>query len=321
MTDDRMDKREQDLIRRMKEAFHGDDNPDNQIGRYGVPGLFSALDGPSRGSVAEQAFGAGWWELDEIFKFYLGQFVLVTGIAGHGKSTFLFNVVAKLAREKGVKSFLYVPENEGYLRDTFAKMWVNKATFDHFCKEQCFVQFAAPQYSGDKSKTLQWVLDRATVAVVRDKVELVLIDPWNELEQAKPREQLTTDYIRECLMYLKQFTRAFNVTTILVAHPTKAVNEHGGRITSLAEVEGSMNWFNKCDNGLIVVREANPNTAKVVSAKVREIGAGRLGACYFNVDPETGLFTPMHGAVDVSGQPENLANYRRNRQSNRSDPD
>jgi twinkle protein len=126
----------------------------------------------------------------------------------------------------------------------------------------------------------------------------VLIDPWNELDRAKPPQMLLTDYIGECLMLLKQLCRSMNVVVIVVAHPTKAVNEKGGRVPSLADIEGSMNWYNKCDNGLIVVREVETNTTRIISAKVREIGAGRIGACYFSVDPETGLFTPQYGAVD-----------------------
>jgi twinkle protein len=88
------------------------------------------------------------------------------------------------------------------------------------------------------------------------------------------------------------------VIVIVVAHPTKAVNENGGRVPNLSDIEGSMNWFNKCDNGLVVARDPTNNTSRVISAKVREIGAGSLGVCYFTVDPNTGKFTPQHGAVD-----------------------
>jgi hypothetical protein len=63
-------------------------------------GLYSLADLPQRGSVAKQAFGVGWPELDEIFRFYLGQFIVVTGIAGHGKSTFMLNAMMKLALDR-----------------------------------------------------------------------------------------------------------------------------------------------------------------------------------------------------------------------------
>ena len=267
--------------------------------RYDQPGYFPLAELPQRQSIADQALDTGWWELDQIFKFYLGQLVIVTGIAGHGKSTFLLNLLCNIARKHSVHSFLYVPENEGYLRDKLRLIWNDDVTFAHFAETQCFVQSAIPDHFDDRPKTLQWVLEKAVVAIEYDQVDIVMIDPWNELERAKPRDMLMTDYIGECLMYLKNFCRACNVTVIIVAHPTKAVTEHGGRTATMADIEGSMNWFNKCDNGLVVVRDPEKNTARVISAKVREIGAGKLGVCHFHVDPNTGIYTPQYGAFEA----------------------
>ena len=261
------------------------------------PGLYALADLPQRGSVAEQAFGVGWHELDQILKFYLGQFIVVTGIAGHGKSTFMLNLILKLAIERSMRSFLYVPENESHLLEKLKKIWpgdLNK--FDLFCQRQCFVQTAIPLMLKEPAHDLPWVLDRAYEACTRHDVEFVMIDPWNELDRAKPRDMLMTDYIGECLMLVKQFCRSVNAIVVIVAHPTKAISQTGGRIVSLADIEGSMNWFNKCDNGLIVVRESGTNAAKVISAKVREIGAGKVGSCHFMVDPMTGQFTPQYGS-------------------------
>lgn len=266
--------------------------------KHADKGYFSLADLPQRGSVEKTAFGVGWWELDEIFKFYLGQFTVVTGVAGHGKSTFVLNCLAKLAKEKGVKSFLYVPENEGNLREKMRKLWPgDEGSFGHFSESQCFVHSSITDR--DEARTMQWVLHRAACAVQEDGVEIVLIDPWNELDRAKPKDMLLSDYIGRCLMDLKDFCRTMNAAVIVVAHPTKAVNENGGRVAGLADIEGSMNWFNKCDNGLIVVRDPERSAARVISAKVREIGAGRVGACHFYVDPQTGIFTPMRGAVST----------------------
>src|SRR6185312_9403630 len=97
-------------------------------------GLYSLSELPQRGSVAKQAFGTGWPELDAILKFYLGQFIVLTGIAGHGKSTFMLNVLLKLALEKGVGSFLYAPENESHMREKLRNIWRGtERQFDHFC--------------------------------------------------------------------------------------------------------------------------------------------------------------------------------------------
>ena len=261
------------------------------------PGLYALADLPQRGSVAKQAFGAGWPELDAIFKFYLGQFVVLTGIAGHGKSTFMLNVLLKMALERRVGSFLYVPENESHLREKLRKIWRGTdRQFEHFCRFQCTIQSAIPHAQYEPAHTIDWVLDRAAWAVANRRSEIVFIDPWNELDRARKRDELMTDYIGRCLMLIKDFCRSQNVIVVVAAHPTKAVSNNGGRVVSLADIEGSMNWFNKCDNGLVVVRETGTNTARVISAKVREIGAGKLGTCHFTVDPATGQFTAQYGS-------------------------
>ena len=65
---------------------------------------------------------------------------------------------------------------------------------------------------------------------------------------------------------------------------------------SVTACGNSMNWYNKADNGLIVVREED-NSARIISAKVREIGAGKVGMAWFKVNPATGAFEPQYGAV------------------------
>jgi twinkle protein len=260
-------------------------------------GLYRLADLPQRGSVAKQAFGAGWPELDEILKFYLGQFLVVTGIAGHGKSTFMLNALLKLALDRSVGSFLYVPENEGHLVEKLRKIWTgNQAQFDHFCRSQCTIQSAVTHQQYEPAHTIDWVLGKAEWAVAHHDAEIVMIDPWNELDRAREKNELMTDYIGRCLMLIKDFCRTMNAIVIVVAHPTKAIAANGGKVVSLADIEGSMNWFNKCDNGLIVVREPGTNACKIISAKVREIGAGKLGTCHFTVDPLTGRFSPQYGS-------------------------
>lgn len=264
--------------------------------RHDQAGYFSLADLPQRPSIEQHAWGTGWWELDQIFKFYDGQFVIVTGIAGHGKSTFLLNVLCNIAREFSIKSFMYVPENEGHVQQKLRRIWNNDDTFGAFAAQHCFVQSAVAEFD-PRAHTLKWVLERAIVAVERDGVRVILIDPWNELDRARPRDTTMTDYIGECLMMLKDFCRTFQVSVVVVAHPTKAVNEHGGRIPGLADIEGSMNWFNKCDNGLIIHRDPEKPTCQVISAKVREHGAGRRGSAFFFVDPNTGIYTPQVGGI------------------------
>jgi twinkle protein len=262
-------------------------------------GYYSLKDLPQQRPIGERAFGTGWWELDQKFKFYLGQFVVVTGIAGHGKSTFVLNVLANIAREQGIRAAIYAPENEGNMLQKMRAIWCatgrNEASFMHYAEFQCFV---VPSDQTQEARTIEWVLGELAQVVQQDQCDVVMIDPWNELDRMKPRDMLLTDYVGYCIGVMKDFCRQLNVVLIIVAHPTKAVTEHGGRTPTLADIEGSMNWYNKADNGLIVTRE-DGNRCKVISAKVREIGAGALGPVHFMVDPQTGLFTPQYGGVGL----------------------
>lgn len=266
--------------------------------RHEQPGYFALDDLPQRKSIAGITTSTGWWEMDQIFKIYPSQFVVVTGIPGHGKSTFLLNMVCNLFSQSNVKSFLYVPENEGHIRENLSRLWGDKPAWEAFANVGCFVQSAEVETYNEEPKSLHWVLSQAIVAIKEDGVKLVIIDPWNELEHAKPPQMPMVDYISACLRWLKQFARVYGVTVIVVAHPTKA-GVADGKVPSLTDIEGAMHWHNKSDNGLIVYREGDSNVTRVISAKVREIGAGKRGVCYFDVDPDTGIFTPQPGAVSL----------------------
>ncbi len=274
------------------------DDLDFKAGRHGLPGYFALADLPQAQPISENSIGTGWWEMDQLWKLYAGQFTIVTGIAGHGKSTFVLNVLCNIAKTYETNSFLYVPENEQHLLLKLKAIYGDDEGFKRFSAEQCFIRSSYPTSFKEPAHTLDWVLDQAVVAHERDGVDILMIDPWNELERAKQRDQLLTDYIGECLQKLKQYCRRHGVAVILVAHPTKA-GIADGKTPGLGDIEGSLAWFNKCDNGLIVVRPPVGNTSKIISAKVREIGAGKRGECWFMVDEKTGQFSPQPGGVSL----------------------
>lgn len=263
--------------------------------RYGQAGYYALADLPQRAPLREAVISTGWSELDEIYKLYHGQFTVCTGRPGHGKSTLFFNLVCNLARNEGMHTFMYVPENERSLCDKLRKIWGEDERFDRFVREQCFVQSSLADQYLQGPRDLVWVLDQAVTAIERDHCEVVLIDPWNWIERAKPKDQLLTDYISDCLGMVKSFCASFEIIMWMIAHPTKAINE-GNRTPALADIEGSMSWWNKCDNGLIVVRDSEMQACRVISAKVREEPeAGTLGARNFAVDRDTGRFRPLVG--------------------------
>jgi len=234
----------------------------------------------------------GWEELDKILKIYPGQFIVCTGNAGSGKSTFLFNLIVNLCWQHGWKAWMYAPENENYLRRKIARLFGDKQRqFDKFAEGHCVVQSSNYEHYGEEPRTIEWILDNAYKVWQAVGLDIVFIDPWNELERARMRDEMLTDYIGRCLMRVKMFAKATGCVMMMVAHPTKA---SVGRDVTLADIEGSMHWWNKCDNGLIVKRDGV--SATVISAKVREQPeAGSIGHCIFLVDKETGIFREQEG--------------------------
>jgi len=67
------------------------------IHRHEQRGYFSLRELRKYPDISSSTIATGWWELDQIFKIYPGQFVVVTGLAGSGKSTFLFNMLMTMA--------------------------------------------------------------------------------------------------------------------------------------------------------------------------------------------------------------------------------
>ncbi len=262
--------------------------------RHGIPGYYALRDLPQGRPLSEAARSTGWDELDKILKIYPTQFIVVTGNAGSGKSTFLFNLIINQCWLHGDRAWMYVPENEIHLIRKIEKMFNQKEKqFQRFSASRCFVQSAQYQHYGDEPRTIEWILDKAYQAWLKDKINIVFIDPWNELERARMADENLTDYIGRCLMRVKMFARETNCTMMMVAHPTKA---SVGREIGLWDIEGSMHWMNKCDNGLIVKREKGSKDTMVISAKVREQPeAGRIGHCIFLVDEETGIFHEQQG--------------------------
>ena len=264
--------------------------------RHGIPGYYALADLPQGSPLSEAVQSTGWHEFDKIFKIYPGQFVVTTGNPGSGKSTFLFNLIINICYAHKAKAWLYAPENELNLLQKLEGIFGDKpggSLFGQFAQTRCFVQSSNYAHYDDEPRDIEWILGNAFAAHEKDGVSLIMIDPWNEIERARQKDENLTDYIGRCLMRVKMFAKETGCTVFMVAHPTKA---SVGREITLYDVEGSAHWFNKCDNGLIVKHEAGSRETTVISAKVREQPyAGRIGHCIFLVDPDTGLFKEQEG--------------------------
>lgn len=248
---------------------------------YPVRGLYRLEDYPEAEPL--QTFSTGWQTLDQHIRLFRGEFMVVTGIPSHGKSTWVLNLLVNAANLHDWRSAVFSPEmpTVPHMRDKLRRIkngyreyggsgpdaWIN----DHFV----FID-ADPVSRDDEEFNLDWIIDRATDAVLRDGINVLVIDPWNEVEHGRLHGENMTDYIGRSIRALKRFARLRNVAVIVVAHPTKEVGRDGKtRTPTLYDIEGSAHWFNKCDHGVIVERDpeiTNQTTIWIAKSRFEEAG-------------------------------------------------
>ena len=273
-----------------------------------VRGLYTLDDYPEREKLEVFAPGS-WWTLKPNLQMFLGEFMVVTGIPSHGKSTWILNLLAGMADKHGWKSALFSPEmpTVPHLRDKLRRIKGGDATVaDNWIRRHfVFIDADPTGTSDDEDFSLEWVLEKATDAVHRDGIRVLVIDPWNEIEHARIGGESGTDYIGRSIRALKRFARLRQVAVIVIAHPTKDIAKDGKqRMPSLYDIEGSAHWFNKCDHGIVIERVVDEeNVATVHVAKSRFEEAGIRGKVKMKFDPKTCRFDMLDGnQTDLMGK-------------------
>jgi twinkle protein len=261
---------------------------------YPVKGLFSLSDYPDAPQVA--TYSTGWATVDELMKVFTPSFTVVTGIPGHGKSTWVMNLIINVAEQYGWKAAIFSPEMPvvPHLRDKMRRIVGRWSISDlkpaelEYCDKWIneHLVFIEHRVDEEEDLSLEWLIERATDAVLRHGVRMLLIDPWNEIEHAKRRDESMTEYISRALRMLKKFQMRYDLALFVVAHPTKDVGAAGKpRVPSLYDVDGSAAWFNKPDIGVVIDRpDNNVDESMVYITKVRFEGTGQKGAVRMNFD-------------------------------------
>ncbi|AQK81536.1 Twinkle homolog protein chloroplastic/mitochondrial [Zea mays] len=161
------------------------------------------------------------------------------------------------------------------------KQWLNKTFHLIRCED-------------DSLPSINWVLDLAKAAVLRHGVRGLVIDPYNELDHQRPSNQTETEYVSQILTKIKRFAQHHSCHVWFVAHPRQLQNWNGGP-PNIYDISGSAHFINKCDNGIVIHRNRDPNagpldTVQVCVRKVRNKVVGQIGDAFLTYDRVTGEF-------------------------------
>lgn len=265
---------------------------------YPVRGLYRLSELPDL--PEPETFSTGWLSLDPHFRVEPGAFVVITGVPGHGKSTFASALVANLTLEHGWTvgfagfEMPPVPYHRDQLRAYFNQKRVpyqsagEKAAADAWIERQ-WLFIAQNVRDDDQEFDLDQILELAAVAVVRHGIRALVLDPWNEIEHKRRQDEAETDYINRAIRALKRFARRYGVCVIVVAHPVKMTGGQGAvHRPTLYDVAGSAAWFNKCDVGIVVWRDDLSNSeVEIAIKKVRFAHTGRPGTVKMVLDDQS----------------------------------
>lgn len=234
------------------------------------------------------SYAAGFPLLDENYKVRLGDFAVVTGIPSHGKSAFVNDFLCRLVSRHGFRvawaSFEQEPQRDHKraLRTWFGEKLEWKQTEREIAAADAWIEahhrFIVPSEDADVS--LEWMMERLEQAVVQHDCQVVVIDPFNEMDHMRERDETETEYVGRAIKRFKRFAKAFQIHLVIVAHPTKIRKDENGRtpMPTLYDIAGSANWNNKADVGIIVHRETEDDTVIKVAKSRYHTQIGVPGA-------------------------------------------
>jgi twinkle protein len=239
----------------------------------------------------------------------------VGGIPGHGKSSLLDALTVNLARLHGWRFAVCSPENQP-LEEHAARLMAiydgrpfhdgPTARMSVDAKDRAkrwldaHFTFLLPDENG---RTIESVLALARLTHHTAPLDGLVIDPWNELDHARPAGMREDEHISRSLTRIRAFARQHDLHVWLVAHPKKLEKQADGTypVPTPYDISGAAHWRNKADNALAVWRDhGRPEDGTQVHAqKVRfQPWEGTEGMVRLMFDRVTGRFRESVELVD-----------------------
>lgn len=247
----------------------------------------------------ESGFSTGYRKLDEYYTLSTDQLNIVTGIPTHGKSEFMDQLMMNTVNLHGWKWLVFSPENypikfhmdkllskynDAPFRPGLLARMTRGQLIEGMRKIRGHINFVTINEHGTS-------LDSILVLAKMQDYNGLIIDPWNEMENKRRKNQAETDWIGENLAKIRRWARANNTGVWVIAHPTKMRKIEGTKefeIPTAYDIKGSAEWYNRADNILTVYREED--NVQIYIQKIKFKTHGQKGMVTFRYEKPTGLY-------------------------------
>ncbi len=279
-------------------------------GVYTLRNYETELDGLYENGL-QRGMTLGLSQFDTLISFETKRLLIMTGIPGSGKSEFLDEICVLLNIRYGLKVAYFSPENlplTYHASKILEKIVGKKFRHDYYgmspdeyeqgkrYMEKNFFHILPPE-----KYTLNEIIDRAKFLVRRKGIKILVIDPYNRVENDFGTLS-ETQSISKVLDELINFAIRQDVLVCVVAHPRKfGKDANSDGLPTMYDINGSANFYNKCDYGIIVHRNRADNTVIVRIAKVKFRHLGEPGDAIFRYNYNNGRYVELtDGHSDVN---------------------
>lgn len=250
----------------------------------------------------------GWKTLKPYYTVRKGEWTLITGIPGHGKTEFLDALMINLAMHSKWKFGVFSAENRPLERHAVGL--IEKFIGKPFSKGptervgELALNAAKEYFSGifyfidppEKRLSVDGILDIGIKLIKEKGIDCMVIDPWNEMDHSRPSSFSETEYISVSLTKIRRVARQLKIHVFLVAHPQKLQKDKNGKypVPTPYDVSGSAHWRNKADNCLAVWRDVADEKNSMVQIHVQKIRfkeIGKVGVVDLIYDRVTGRYS------------------------------
>lgn len=260
----------------------------------------------------EVAYKTGISSLDHM-GIRLGRpaFFPVIGPYGSGKSVLLRQLAVGLHRKHGWRTLLtsfeekIKPRYQRDLRRQIIGKQPDRWTEEEVARADAEIEVAFRFLRRKRGATmnLQRLLDRIEFAVKVHGIDVVIIDPVNELDHEVPRGLSKTDYMGQFIMALKQLADDYNLLMIVAAHPPKDGVEKRlakGKLLTLNDGADTSHYGNKADFGWAVWRPDfdGPTLLHVDKVKSHDV-FGKPNLYELRLDPHNGRFEAVREGYEI----------------------
>lgn len=244
----------------------------------------------------------GLGTLDELYRVERGEFTVVTGIPGSGKSSVVDQVAVNLAEKHDWRFAIFSPESAPTdqhvvkLATMYARASLSRCTSKQVEASLGWIEDHFEWVNSTEGVTVEEILRRADVIHRRRPIHGLIVDPWNEIDREGNRDTETLR-ISEGLTRLRRWSRKRDVHLWLIAHPKKLQKRPSGDYEkpTLYDIANSATFRDKADMGLIIHRDQSPGAmspTEINVVKVRFRRNGRIGQALLAMDVETERFRP-----------------------------